>query len=87
MIIDLDLKHRIKSTKDGWQLEKLQKSGNEMKWKAYKWYTSMDKALHCAAQLELRTDPAHGLTEALAAVRRVTEKYAAIFDDVGRRAA
>ncbi len=87
MIIDLDPTHRIKGTESCWQLEKLAKVKDEMQWKAYKWFTSMNSALHSAAQRELRTDPAHGIAEAFAAIRRLKEKYAAIFDDVGRRAA
>ena len=44
----------------------------------------VDAALHSAAQRDVRTDPARGITEALAALHRITQKHAAIFDDVGR---
>ena len=47
----------------------------------------MDSALREAAQREIRTFPATGITEAIDACRRVTQKYAQIFDDVGLRVA
>lgn len=41
-------------------------------------------ALHEAAQRELRLFPSNTLSEAFDACVRVTQKYAQIFDDVGR---
>ncbi len=44
----------------------------------------VNSTLHSAAQHEVKTDPARGISEALIALRRITEKYSAIFDDVDR---
>ena len=44
----------------------------------------VNSALHSAAQNEVRTNPARGISEALIALRVITEKYSAIFDDVDR---
>ena len=41
-------------------------------------------ALREAAQREIRLYSTHSLSEALAACRAVTAKYATIFDDVGK---
>ena len=82
MILALSDKTRIRGTERAWQLESLKSDGE---WRAFKYFTSMDRALHEAAQRDIRTDPAHGITEAINACRRVTQKYAQIFDDVGNR--
>ena len=81
LIIPLDEKLRIRGTEHCWQLEKL-KSEND--WRAFKYFTTVDNALHEAAQRELRLFSTTGLSEALAACRTITAKYARIFDDVGR---
>ena len=82
MIIPLDVKTRIRGTERAWQLESLKSDGE---WRAFKYFTTMDGALHEAAQREIRTIPATGITKAIDACRRVTEKYSKIFDDVGSR--
>ena len=86
MIIDLDAKYRIRGTESCWQLEVWSLSKGKPKWTPKKYYKDFASALHEAVQRELRTDPAHGLNEALATIERLTEKYAKIFDDVGRAA-
>ncbi len=85
LIIPLDNKLRIRGTENCWQLERLREIKGESAWKPYKYFTSIDSALHSAAQRELRIYPTQTLTETLDACRRVTHKYARIFDDVGRR--
>ena len=82
MIIPLDDITRIRGTKHCWQLESLKKNGE---WRPFKYFTTMDSALHEAAQREIRIFPATGITEAIDACNRVTQKYAQIFDGVGRR--
>ena len=85
MIIAIDHKLRIRGTETCWQLERLKKIKGEIVWKPYKYFTTVDSALHSAAQRELRLDPAQTVAEALDACVRVTHKYAQIFDDVGQR--
>ncbi len=82
MIIPLDDGLRIRGTEICWQLERL-KGQNE--WRAFKYFTTVDSALHEAAQRDLRLFPTNGVSEALAACRAVTSKYSKIFDEVGRR--
>ena len=82
MIIPLDDGLRIRGTEICWQLERL-KGQNE--WRAFKYFTTVDSALHEAAQRDLRLFPTNGVSEALAACRAVTSKYLKIFDEVGRR--
>ena len=81
MIIPLDEKLRIRGTEHCWQLEKLK---GDDEWRAFKYFTTMDNALHEAAQRELRLFSTTGLSDALAACRTLTAKYAQIFDGVGR---
>ena len=84
MIIHLSEKLRIRGTTECWQLEKQKKVNDQLEWRAFKYFKSMDSALHEAAQREIRTSEASGLTEALAACEAVTAKFAKIFDAVGR---
>ena len=84
MIIPLDDAHRIRGTTECWQLERMRKTKGEPTWKPYKYFATVDSALHSAAQRELRIYPTQTLTEALDACVRVTHKYAQIFDGVGR---
>ena len=86
MIIPLDDKLRIRGTENCWQLERLQLIKDEPAWKPYKYFTTVDSALHSAAQRELRVYPTQTLAEAFDACVRVTHKYSRIFDDVGQRA-
>ena len=81
LIIHLSEKLRIRGTDRAWQLEFLKSDGE---WRATKYFTTMDGALHEAAQREIRTIPATGITEAIDACRRVTQKYAQIFDGAGK---
>ncbi len=85
MIIPLDDKRRIRGTEQCWQLETTKIVKGEIQWRPFKYFNSMDSALRAAAQREIRTFPATGLTEAIAACNHVTEKYSRIFDDVGNR--
>ena len=82
VIIPLSDKTRIRGTNLAWQLESLKSDGE---WRATKYYQSFGGALREAAQREIRTDSATGITEAIDACNRVTQKYAKIIDDVGRR--
>ena len=85
MIIPLDETLRIRGTENCWQLEKLTKAKGKTTWRPFKYFTTLTTALHEAAQRKLRVYPTQTLTEAFDACRRVTHKYARIFDDVGRR--
>ena len=84
MIIPIDEKTRIRGTEYCWQLEKTKIVKGEIEWRPFKYFQTMDRALRVAAQREIRTVPANGVSEAIAACNRVTEKYARIFDDVGK---
>ena len=85
MILALSDKLRIRGTEHCWQLEQLKQYKGEPAWKPYKYFATVDSALHEAAQRELRVYPTQTFTEAIEAVSLVTQKYALIFDDVGRR--
>ena len=85
MIIPLDDRTRIRGTENAWQLERKHQRNGVDDWKAFSYYTKFADAVGAACQRELRTNPAHGVTEAIDACNRVTQKYAQIFDDVGRR--
>jgi hypothetical protein len=84
LIIPLDDKTRIRGTEKAWQLERKHRRNGVDDWKAFSYYTKFADAVGAACQRELRTTPAHGVTEAIAACSRVTQKYAKIFDEVGR---
>ena len=85
MIIPIDDKTRIRGTEQCWQLERARIVKGEVEWRPKKYFLTVDDALRTAAQGEIRTDPAHGITKAIDACNRVTQKYAQLFDDVGRR--
>ena len=85
MIIQIDHQTRIRGTVHCWQTETIKIVKGEKQWRAFKYHNSMDSALREAAQREIRTTPTTTLTEAIAACNRVTQKYARIFDDVGKR--
>ncbi len=84
MIIPLDETLRIRGTEHCWQLERLSIVKDKPGWKPYKYFTTVDSALHSAAQRELRVYPTQTVAEAFDACVRVTHKYAQIFDEVGR---
>ena len=84
MIIDIDDKTRIRGTEQCWQLERTRTVKGETEWRPYKYFTSFADALRSAAQREIRVSPASGITEAIDACNRVTQKYARIFDSVGK---
>ena len=67
VIIHLSDQLRIRGTTECWQLEKQKKVKDHFEWRAFKYFKTMDSALHEAAQREIRTSEASGLTEALAA--------------------
>jgi len=83
MIIPIDDKTRIRGTERCWQIETLGKSKDGPLWKPTAYFSTFGKALHEAAQREIRTVPAIGFNQAITALNHVTEKYARLFDDVG----
>ena len=85
MIVQLDSNTRIKGTERAWELQRPRNRNGEEKWEPYKWFKSFGSVLEKAVHRETRLHPANGLSEALAACRAVTAKYARIFDVVGQR--
>ena len=85
MIIPIDDKTRIRGTENCWQLEKIKVVKGEVEWRPFKYFTSMDNALREAAQREIRTFSSTGLSDAIEACNLVTQKYAQIFDYVGKK--
>ena len=83
MIIPIDDTTRIRGTERCWQIETLMKSKDGPLWKPTAYFATFGKALHEAAQREIRTVSAIGFNEAITACNRITERYARIFDDVG----
>ena len=84
MIIPLNNSFRVRGTEHCWQLEKLKVVNGQNEWRAFKYFTTMDSALHGAAQRELRLFLSNTLPDAFAACEAVTSKYSQIFDEVGR---
>ncbi len=76
MIIQIDEKTRIHGTSMCWQLER-QKHRKEKGpvWAQYKYFATFGQALAAAGEEEIRTHPAHTLTEAIEAVSAITQKY------------
>ena len=89
MIIEIDEVQRIRGTDTCWQLERLRtiqagKNKGGTKWVPEKYHSTLGCALSEALQREIRTHPAHTITEAIKAAERLCAKYAAIFDRVHR---
>jgi hypothetical protein len=85
MIIDLDSKHRIIGRTRSWDLQTLReitkgKRAGEIEWKTLGYFTTFARALSEAAQREIRTNPAHGMAEAIEALQALSGKYGAIFE-------
>ncbi len=80
MIIPIDDTTRIRSTTMSWQYERLEKRRGGNEWRPQKYYGSLASALEGALEQELREDPAHGIVECLNAAKRITAKYAALFE-------
>ena len=76
MIIYIDAKTRIHGTSMCWQLER-QKHRKEkgLVWEPYKYFATFRQALAAAGVKEIRTHPAHTLTEAIEAVSAIMQKY------------
>ncbi len=85
MIIQIDEALRVRGTEMSWQLERLviSKVGKRVgqgTWTAEKYYSTLQSALSGALQREIRTHPAHTITEAIEAAESLCAKYTAIFD-------
>lgn len=76
MIIQIDEKTRIHGTSMCWQLER-QKHRKEKGpvWEPYKYFATFGQALGAAGADEIRTHPAHTLTEAIEAATAIIQKY------------
>jgi len=81
MILPIDDKYRLKSDAYCWHVQKYhglrpnrQTGEPEDKWVSERYYQSLSKAVHGLAELELMTSDATTLTEALNAVRDVSER-------------
>ena len=85
MIIPIDDKTRIRGTEQCWQLERTRTVKGVIEWRPQKYFLTLDDALRSAAQREIRTNPARSITEAIDACNHVTQKYARIFDSVGKK--
>ena len=75
MIIDIDSKTRIKGTSEAWELQRLRNYKGTTKWEPFKWFSTFRQAVAEAVHRDIRTHPAHGLSEAIEAVSDVTQKY------------
>ena len=84
MIIPIDDKTRIRGTEQCWQIECARTVKGVVEWRPQKYFLTLDDALRAAAQREIRINPASGIAEAIDACNRVTQKYARIFDSVGK---
>lgn len=84
MIIPIDKKWRIKSDEYQWIIQRHEgtrpnrqnKEIIEDKWVSKRFYTTLSKAVHGLAELELMAGDTKTLAEALDAVRDVSERLA-----------
>ena len=75
MIIQLNSKTRIFGTERAWELQRLRNYKGDKKWEPYKWFTTFRCALDEAVHREIRTHPAHTLSDAIEAVSALVQKY------------
>lgn len=83
MIIPIDETTRIAGTANAWELQRFceSKTGKTPShWKAIGYHTSFQSVLNRAVALEIRTDDANGIREAIEACDRIVAKYSKLFD-------
>lgn len=75
MIIDIDSQTRIKGTAACWQLEREHVTKGAKAFKPISYHSTFHSAVSAAAEREIRTHHAHGVDEAITAVRETLAKY------------
>ena len=80
MIIHVSDKLRIHGTETGYQIEQPKNRKGQIRWEAFRYYTTFRQALAAACEREIRTYPAEGLTEAIEAAHAVATKYGELLD-------
>ena len=80
MIIDINENIRIRSDVHCWKLERKRTREGVVGYEAYKWFTSLRRALEAACEHEVRGHPARTLAEAATAISRITTRYEKLFD-------
>ena len=80
MIINISDNIRISSDTHCWKLQRKRTRKGVTEFEAYKWFTSLRKALEAACEQEVRMHPAQSLAEAAAAISRITTRYEHLFD-------
>ena len=84
MIIPIDEKTRIQGDERCWMIQVAKKVKGETRWHTQGYYRKFGRALSEAAEHEIRMHPAHGVQEALEALKQIEQKYDALFDVVPR---
>ena len=87
MIIPLSKEFRIRGTEQCWQLERAVVRKGKPDWAAFKYFSSLGKAVSEACRREIRVHPASSLTDALEAVDKIADRYNKLLDDALREAA
>ncbi len=87
MIIPLSKEYRVRGTEHCWQLEKAVIRKGQRDWAAFKYFSSLGKAVSEACRREIRLDSATSLKEALQAVDKIADRYNKLLDDAIREAA
>ena len=87
MIISLSKDLRVRGTEQCWQLEKAVMRKGQRAWAAFKYFSSLGKAVSEACRREIRVHPASSLTDALQAVDKIAARYNKLLDDAIREAA
>ncbi len=87
MIISLSKDLRVRGTEHCWQLEKAVIRKGQRDWAAFKYFSSLGKAVSEACRREIRLHPASSLVEALQAVDKIAARYNKLLDDAIREAA
>ncbi len=86
MIITLSEEYRVRGTEHCWQLEKAVIRKGQRDWAAFKYFSSLGKAVSEACRREVRLHPASSLADALQAVDKITDRYNEVLDAAIREA-
>ena len=80
MIIEIDNKTRIRGTENSYQLERPRHRHGQVRWEAFKYFSTFRQALAQACEREIRVHPANTLAEAIEAADAIAARYGQLLD-------
>ncbi len=80
MIIPLNDQLRIHGTANSYQLERPRHRHGQVRWEAFKYFSTFRQALAQACQREIRIHPAHTLADAIEAADAIAARYGRLLD-------